>query len=463
MTPAARIPVGLMLIAGVTALWPSYALAIGGRGGGGGGGGRGRAGGAAGRPAPRPAPRPQVTQRPQVGAQARPRPNARPEQRPSARPGGASQLDRPNKRPEKLPGKDGLANRPTTLPSQRPRPGSFPDFGGEHGIGGGNFGGGNLGGGDTGGGRRPLPRPGGRPTTLPAKVNPGQLGDFLGIEGVRPNQQRPAWQQLKPNQVNNIHNQWNVAVGNKQNNFHNWTQLHPDRGDYWRGWGNNVRRGWTTLPARPWFNNHWWATHPGVHGWWHYSYATRPWSYWWTVPTWTGVSAWFAPYGWTGGNYYDYGAGGNVVYQDNRVFVDGQEVASEAEFAQSAAELAAVEPPTDEQAAASAEWLPLGTFSLSLSADDTELTRVVQLAVSKDGVVSGTLYNTQTDQYSTLQGQVDKQTQRVAVMAVDRAEVVLETGLFNLTQDEAPAMVHYGDEKSAPALLVRLEQPAQES
>lgn len=447
-----RFALALILIFTASATWPSQALAIGGRGGGG-----GRAGGMAARSMARPAPRPQMNRRPQVASQTRPRPNDRPQQRPNVRPGGGNKFDRPNQLPAKLPGKDDLANRPTTLPAKRPKPGSFPDFGGNHGVGGGNFGGGNA-----GGDRPSFPRPGGRPTTLPAKLKPGQLGDFLGIDGPRPGLQRPPWQNLKPDQINNIHNQWNVAVGNKQNHFQNWTQLHPDRHNHWHRWGNNIRHGWGALPGRPWFNQRWWAMHPCRHGWWHYAYAAQPWSYWWTVPTWTGVNTWFAPYGWTGGNYYDYGEGGNVVYEDSRVLVDGQQIATAAEFAQSAAELASVEPPADEQAAASAEWLPLGTFSLSLSADDTELTRLVQLAVNKEGVVSGTLYNTATDQPFTLQGKVDKQTQRVAVMAVDQADVVLETGIYNLTQDEAPALVHFGDEKSQPALLVRLEQPPQE-
>ena len=48
-------------------------------------------------------------------------------------------------------------------------------------------------------------------------------------------------------------------------------------------------------------------------------------------------------YGWNNGYYYDCGPGGNVVYQNGQVQVDGQAVGTDAEYAQSAAELANVD------------------------------------------------------------------------------------------------------------------------
>ena len=38
-------------------------------------------------------------------------------------------------------------------------------------------------------------------------------------------------------------------------------------------------------------------------------------------------------------------------------------------------------------------------------------------------------------------------------------DIVVETGLYNLTQEEAPIMVHYGPDRIENWLLVRLEQP----
>lgn len=64
-----------------------------------------------------------------------------------------------------------------------------------------------------------------------------------------------------------------------------------------------------------------------------------------------------------------------------------------------------------------------------------------------------------TDQAIAVQGQVDKDTQRVAFRIGESEDIVVETGLFNLTQDETPVLVHFGSEKVENWLLVRLEQP----
>lgn len=45
----------------------------------------------------------------------------------------------------------------------------------------------------------------------------------------------------------------------------------------------------------------------------------------------------------------------------------------------------------------------------------------------------------------------------------DSEEVVCETGLYNLTQEQAPLLVHFGKDKVKNYLLVRLEQPQGES
>ena len=38
-------------------------------------------------------------------------------------------------------------------------------------------------------------------------------------------------------------------------------------------------------------------------------------------------------------------------------------------------------------------------------------------------------------------------------------DTVLETGIYNLTQDSAPALMHFGKEKTENRLLVRMEKP----
>ena len=124
------------------------------------------------------------------------------------------------------------------------------------------------------------------------------------------------------------------------------------------------------------------------------------------------------------------------------------------------AELATVPAPANEDEAQKAEWLALGTFTVSSGENDVDPTRMVQLAVTKDGIVSGTLYNTETDETQTIQGQVDKDTHRVAMRFGEGEDIVVETGLYNLTQTEAPVLVHFGPEKVENWLLVRLDDPA---
>lgn len=224
-----------------------------------------------------------------------------------------------------------------------------------------------------------------------------------------------------------------------------------------------MRTHWAHPGYRGWFNTSWWNLHYHALGGWHYHYSRfrYPPSYWWGVPTWAGLSTWFTwtrpGVVWTQPIYYDYGTGGNVVYQNNNVYVGGQQVASAADFAMSAADLATVPPPPTPEAAEDVEWMALGTFAVSSNEKETDPSRVMQLAVDKDGVVSGTLFNTQTNEAETVQGRVDKETQRVAMRIGDKENIVVETGLYNLTQDEAPALVHFGPDKVEDWLLVRLE------
>lgn len=246
----------------------------------------------------------------------------------------------------------------------------------------------------------------------------------------------------------------------------NWLDNHPNRYARWNYWGSNVRNGWRGYHYHGgWFAAGWWNGHAHVIGDWHYGYCfdRHPYSYWWTVPTYAALTNWFTwsvpSYAWSQPAYYDYGQGGNVYYEDNTMYVDGQAVGSAEDYAASAAQLATVEPPADEADAEQEDWLPLGTFAVSTSEKETEPTRIVQLAVNQQGIVSGTVYNTATDQAQTISGQIDKETQRVAMRIGESDNVVIETGLYNLTKDEVPVMVHFGADKGDYWLLVRLEAP----
>ncbi|MEW4486935.1 hypothetical protein AB1L42_02580 [Thalassoglobus sp. JC818] len=267
---------------------------------------------------------------------------------------------------------------------------------------------------------------------------------------------------INNNQIVNINNRWSNQIGG----IYNWNTRYPARAARWNNWGNGVRNNWWHHNYHDhWFDNTWWSRHSYNWGGWHYGYSlgSYPANYWWGVPTFASLTSWFnwqAPATtWSQPVYYDYGQGGNVYYDNSTVYINGEQIASADEFAQSAMQLATVEAPPSEEQAAESEWMPLGTFAVSTAEDDANPIRVCQLAINRDGVVSGTLYNNQTDQAFTIQGRVDEETQRVAVRVGESENIVVETGLYNLTQDEAPVLVHYGPGDVENWLLVRLDYP----
>jgi hypothetical protein len=84
---------------------------------------------------------------------------------------------------------------------------------------------------------------------------------------------------------------------------------------------------------------------------------------------------------------------------------------------------------------------------------------VFQLAVNKDGIIRGNYFNTKDKNNQQVDGSVDKKTQRVAWVVEDKKNIIFDTGLYNLTKDETPVLVHFGKDKTEQWLLVRLKQP----
>jgi hypothetical protein len=107
--------------------------------------------------------------------------------------------------------------------------------------------------------------------------------------------------------------------------------------------------------------------------------------------------------------------------------------------------------------------MPLGVFALTQDGQPTgaDPTLYMQLAISKEGVISGTFKNMATGQVQTLEGMADKMSQRVAWTVAGQQRPILETGISNLTQDSAPALIHFADGQTQQWLLVRLPEPMQ--
>jgi hypothetical protein len=161
-----------------------------------------------------------------------------------------------------------------------------------------------------------------------------------------------------------------------------------------------------------------------------------------------------------GGDAIPYSYGDNVYYSDGQVYYGDQAVATEEEYAQQAATLAASAPSTTPN---NAEWLPLGVFALTQDGQSTgaQPSLYMQLAISKQGVIAGTFKNTVTGKVQPLEGMADVKSQRVAWVVSGQERPIMETGLSNLTQDASPALIHFADGQTQQWLMVRLPETMQ--
>ncbi|MBI2824710.1 MAG: hypothetical protein HYX69_08495 [Planctomycetia bacterium] len=217
-----------------------------------------------------------------------------------------------------------------------------------------------------------------------------------------------------------------------------------------------------------------WANHnrPFSRGWYGYHRGAwgggwgwgNPWNVanWGTTAAWLGLGAAAAP-AWGG-----YGPTNTAIYDtDNEdlnapasEFATGQNVSPEALAAESAAakQLAAkgtTDPVQGEK------FLPLGVFTLAPE-NETEASAMLQLAVSKQGVLRGSYYDLLSDADHPIRGSVDKKTQRVAWTFGPRGKVTFQTALAALTEPSGPVSVHYENGQTRQWVLARYDkEPAE--
>lgn len=396
-----------------------------GRGGPGGGGGRGGGGGGFSRPSGGAGRSPSMS-RPSGGSSSRPQ--SRPQTRPST---GGSQ--RPS------------ANRPSTgRPGGSTRPGgSRPNF-----SQGGNSRPEKF---QIGGSRPSTGRPGGsRPEKFQIGQQPskGQVNDFLNLpkEGGPGTGQRPSTRPGESQRPRDGQRHDNIS-DNRQDRRDNVSNNRDDRVDQRRDRASDVRRDVARNNPRRDF----WRDNPRAARWgWNRPYR---WA------TWGALTGWFSWGSGSGENYYDYG--GDVYYDDQNVYYGDEAVATTEEYAEQAIGLADAGAQAVDQAPDDTEWMSLGVFALTHE-EKGDPTMYFQLAVAKDGTIAGTYYNSSTKQSKPVQGAVDRNTQRAAWSVGDKSDTVIETGIYNLTKDETPVLLHYGTEKTQTWLLVRMEEPAEE-
>jgi hypothetical protein len=191
-----------------------------------------------------------------------------------------------------------------------------------------------------------------------------------------------------------------------------------------------------------------WEENPGWSAW----AVTRPfaWASWDSVGSWCGYS----------GEPMPYSYGEDIYYADDQVYSGDQPIATTEEYAEQAAEIATTEPSAAPQ---QGDWMPLGVFAITQDgeASGAEPSLYMQLAISKQGAISGTLKNTLTGKVQSLEGMADKTSQRAAWAVADQERPIMETGLSNLTQDSSPALIHFADGQTQQWLMVRIPEPKQ--
>ena len=171
--------------------------------------------------------------------------------------------------------------------------------------------------------------------------------------------------------------------------------------------------------------------------------------------TWAAIGSWLP---WGGGQAADYAYGENIYYEGDEVYYGDEAVCTTEEYAQQAEDIATSAPELDPE---NAEWMSLGVFALTpdVESADADPTIFLQLAISKEGVIAGTVNNTETEKPQSVEGMVDKKTQRAAWVITGKTSPIMETGLSNLTKDDAPALLHFSDGQTQQWLMVRLEEP----
>lgn len=194
------------------------------------------------------------------------------------------------------------------------------------------------------------------------------------------------------------------------------------------------------------YNSQWYGAHAGAwypHGW----TAGAVWG----TPTWGAVGGYYG----AGAAPVAYNYGVNPAYSNGMVTMNGQPVGTPAEYSQQAAELAATG--AGAEAASGEDWMPLGVFAMVRN-EQQHPQLILQLAVNKQGILRGNYTDEVTEHTQPIQGAADPKTQRAAWTVGDNTESVMEAGMSDLAQGEAPALIHKNG-KTDHWLLVRLDKP----
>src|SRR4029079_9120417 len=101
--------------------------------------------------------------------------------------------------------------------------------------------------------------------------------------------------------------------------------------------------------------------------------------------------------------------------------------------------------------------MSVGVLAIPQAGEPTgaDPTMFLQLALSKQGVINGTFQNTATNTVKAVEGMVYNEPQCAGGAVQGESPALMESGIANLTQDTSTVLVHFPDNTTQRALLVR--------
>jgi hypothetical protein len=241
-----------------------------------------------------------------------------------------------------------------------------------------------------------------------------------------------------------------------------------------RDWSGKWRDGHRFETARH-IRSHWWGRRdfdrfPFCGGWWGRGHGWGFWDtcafsynrpfFWWGWTTAPILTSW-CDFGWSTPYYWDYGPGEYIYCNNGIVYVNGTWFEPAPVFYAQTLKTIDAAPVITEELAPQVEWLPLGVFAVTPDGLN-EPNIMAQLAVTKDGVIGGTVFDQKLNKSFPVQGTIDKNTQRAMWSFTNdqNVRVIMETSVNNLTQNESTGLVHYGPNDQRVVEIVRLEDPS---
>jgi hypothetical protein len=306
-----------------------------------------------------------------------------------------------------------------------------------------------------------------------------QVRDFLKQGNKKDNSNNPNFNRFKDRsakdkdlvdrEFNRWRNDWNSDKNNKDKS--DFGKKARDNRDWSGNWKNSdrfvtadkIRGDWKKRKDRDHvFSDNWWKGNRRGNNWYFWGDYGRRYHnpyYWWSWTSGPRLGGWFG-FGWPTPYYWDYGPGEYIYANNGVIYVNGRWYEPAPAFYQQSVRLVEQTPPLTADEAAKLEWMPLGVFAVTPDGLN-EPNTIVQLAVTKDGVIGGTAFDQKTNAAFNIQGTVDQKTQRaVWAFTNDRDQrIMMETSIYNLTQPEATGLVQYSPTDMRTIELVRLQQP----